>query len=121
MRWRCMTGRRERSARAVPSALLALVCAVLAAFPAMPGRDAVAAAPAIASLAVHHSDAAMVASRGESPAARPHDTPAFDVADAIDPGAPATRPVAIGPLRYDASAVARVALPGVRAPPTTTT
>ncbi|HEY3631097.1 MAG TPA: hypothetical protein VGL21_09375 [Jatrophihabitantaceae bacterium] len=116
-----MTGLRRRSARAVPSALLALVCAVLAAFPAVPGRDAVAVAPAIASLAVHHVDAAMVASRGDSSVARPHDAPAFDVAAAIDAGAPPVRPVAIGPLRYDASAVARVGLPGVRAPPTATT
>jgi hypothetical protein len=113
-----MTALRGRPARAVPSALLALVCAVLAAFPAMPGPDTAAAGSATASLAVRHVDVAMVASRGESSAARPHDTPAFDVATAIDPGAPATRSVTIGPLRYDASVVARVALPGVRAPPT---
>jgi len=116
-----MTGLRVRSARAVPSVLLALVCAVLAAFPATPGRDAVASAPAIASLAAHHADATMVASRGETPVARQHDTPAFGVADAISQGAPATGPVAFGPLRYDASAVAGVALPGVRAPPAATT
>jgi hypothetical protein len=46
-------------------------------------------------------------------------TPGRDVvvAGAIDPSGPAARPVAIGPLRYDASAVAPVALPGVRALP----
>ena len=112
-----MTGPRGRSARVVPSALLALVCAVLAAFPAGPGRDAAAGGSAIASLAVHHVDAAAVATRGETPLARHHDTPAADDLGAGAPSRPAVGPATTGWPRSDASAVAGVPLPGVRAPP----
>lgn len=116
-----MTGPRVRSARAVPSVLLALFCAVLAVFPATPGRDATVAASEIASLTAHHADVAVVASRGESPVARHHDAPASDLARPTTQSRPAIGPAATGRLRYDASAVAGVALPGVRAPPEATT
>lgn len=116
-----MTGLRARSVRAVPSVLLALFCAVLAAFPAAPGRDAGVSAREIASLTAHHADAAMVAARGESPIARHHDTSTFDLIVDSGVGAPATGPVALGPLRHDASAVDGVGLPGARAPPEATT
>lgn len=111
-----MTGLRGRSARAVPSVLLALFCAVLAAFPARPGTD-----PAVgtsASLTVHHSDAAVVASRGASPLTRHQDTPAIEVADPQSATPDAS--VAAGPPGQDVAPVAGVALPDVRAPPAAT-
>lgn len=112
-----MTGRRGHSTRAVPSALLALVGALLAVFPAGPTHEAAAGRSTIASLAAHHVDAAVVATRGEAPLARHHDTPAVDAAGASALWAPVARPATTGWPGSAAPSPAGVPLPGVRAPP----
>lgn len=113
-----MTGLRRRSARAVPSVLVALFCAVLAACPA-------AAAPAWESSGAHglavtsayHVDVAAAASRSESPVGSQHNTPVSDVCDGIACDAAVSGSVAVRQLGSAEWAEALGPLPGVRAPP----
>src|SRR5215472_2560285 len=66
-----MTGLPGCSVRAVPSVLLALLCSVLAAYPAAaaPAWESVSRARGVAVTATYHVDIAAVASRSDSPRA----------------------------------------------------
>lgn len=115
-----MTGLRVRFARAVPSVLLALCCAVLAAIPAgaaVSVHGSPTSATDVAVTAAYHVDAAALAPRSGSPVGSQHNTPASDVGDGLGCGAPANGPVARESLPCSAWAVALGPLPGVRAPP----
>lgn len=114
-----MTGLRARSARRVPSATLALFCAVLAAIFATTAatQERVASAPSVTVAAVQHADGAAAVWRSESPAAGPRSTPGFDVCAGTACGVPAAGSVAIGLPWAHTWTVRGGPLPDVRAPP----
>ena len=114
-----MTGLPGRSVRAVPSVLLALLCSVLAAYPAAaaPAWESVSRAGGVAVTATYHVDIAAVASRSDSPAGSQHSTPAFEACGGNACGAPANGAVAAGALRPDPRTEAFGSLPAIRAPP----
>src|SRR5215475_426725 len=104
-----MTGLPGRSVRAVPSVLLALLCTVLAAYPAAaaPPWESVSRAGGVAVTATYHVDIAAVASRSDSPAGAQRSTPAFEACGGN----------ACGALRPDPRTEAFGSLPAIRAPP----